>query len=275
MRNLLNLLYKYYYILLFLILEGFSLFLIIQGSTFHHARFVTGARSFTGSIYAQMNNIDAYIGLREENTRLARENLFLRNQLENFQKIQKTIKDTLIDTTLHQSYAYFLANVVNNSVNKQYNYITLNKGSKDGVKPDMGVITSNGIVGIVEGVSENYSTVISVLNTSFHVSAKIKKSGFFGLLQWDGYNDRECVLNDIPQHVKLTKGDSVVTTEYSGIFPENVPVGKVVDFELKGGNFYSVKVELFNDFRQLKYVTVIENLNKAEKQALENKIKND
>jgi rod shape-determining protein MreC len=275
MRNLLKLLYTYHYFILFLILEGFSLFLIIEGSTFHHAKFATGARSFTGNIYSRMSNIKAYVGLKEENLRLAQENIQLKNQLESLRKAEKTIRDTVMDTTQNPIYAYTLAKVVNNSVNKQYNYITLNKGSKDGIKPDMGVITSDGVVGIIEGVSENYSTVLSVLNMSFSVSAKIKKSGNFGLLHWNGYNDRICVLTDIPQHVKLAIGDTVVTTGYSGIFPENILIGKVANFELKGGNFYTVNVSLCNEFRKLNYVSVIENLKIEEKKILEKKIKND
>jgi rod shape-determining protein MreC len=275
MRNLLKLLYTYHYFILFLILEGFSLFLVIEGSTFHHAKFVNSARSFTGSIYAKTSNIKAYVGLREENLRLAQENLKLKNQLENLRKAEKTIKDTVMDTTRNPLYTYTLAKVVNNSVNKQYNYITLDKGSKDGIKPDMGVITADGIVGIIEGVSENYSTVLSVLNMSFSVSAKIKKNGNFGLLHWNGYNDKICVLTDIPQHVKLAVGDTIVTTGYSGIFPENILIGKIAEFELKGGNFYTVNVSLFNEFRKLNYVSVIENLKIEEKKVLENKIKND
>jgi rod shape-determining protein MreC len=222
-----------------------------------------------------MSNFKAYIGLRSENQRLAEENLNLRNELEKLRKKEITVIDTVVDTTKHQLYSYFLAQVVNNSVNKQYNYLTLNKGYKDGVRPDMGVITPEGLVGIVEGVSENFSTVLSVLNIRFGQSAKIKKNGYFGFLSWNGTSDKVCVLSDIPQHVKPEIGDTIVTTNYSGIFPENIPIGKIKDFDLKGGNFYTIKIELFNDFRNLNYVTIVENLYKKEKTELENKIKND
>jgi len=275
MRNLLKLLYKYNYIILFLILEGFSLFLIIQGSTYHHAKFATATRSFTGSIYEKMSVFKAYIGLRDENYHLAQENLQLRRELENHRKIEVSQRDTLLDSTKHQLFTYLLAKVVNNSVNKQYNYITLNKGSNDGVKPNMGVITSNGIVGIIDGVSENFSTAYSVLNLKFSISAKIKKNGYFGFIVWNGINDKICLLTDIAQHVKLQEGDTIVTSGYSGIFPENIPVGKIKDFEISGGNFYSIKVELFNDFRKLNYVTLVDNLYKKEQQDLEKTIKND
>jgi len=275
MRNLLKLLYAYHFLILFIILESFSLFLIIQGSTFHHARFINSSRALTGSIYSTLDDIKSYIGLKQENFRLAQENTLLKNQLELLRKTEKVQKDTFPDTLHQKKYVYYLAQVVNNSVNKQYNYITLNRGARDGVTPDMGVISDKGVVGIVQGVSENYSTVLSVLNMAFTISAKIKKNGYFGLLHWNGISDRICILDDIPQHVSLSKGDTIVTTGYSGIFPENLLLGTISDFELKGGNFYSIKVLLFNDFRNLNYVTLIDDIKKEEKLILEKTTGND
>jgi len=275
MRNLLKLLYAYYFLILFIVLEGLSLFLIIQNNQFQRARFIQLAQSVSGNLYGKIDNFKAYISLKETNKVLANENVNLRNELASINTIVKEKKDTLFDTHYKQHYTYMSARVINNSVGKQYNYITLNKGAKDGVIQDMAVITPSGIVGVVEGVSENYSTVLSVLNRNFKVSAKIKKNNYFGTLSWNGLNSEICILSDIPYHVKIAKGDTIITSGFSNIFPEGIKIGVIDDFDLKEGNFYNIKIKLTNDFRSLNYVTLIDNLMKKEQIELEKKAAHD
>lgn len=269
MRNLLKLLYAYHFLILFLFLEGFSLFLIIKGSNFHHARFIESSNAFAGSIYKRRDKIKSYLSLKIVNEALLIENTQLRNKLASIRKIIIEKKDTLIDTIAHQRYTYLSANIVNNSISKRDNYITINKGSLDGIHPDMGVISNDGIVGFVQSVSEHYATIISVLNQNFSVSAKVKKNGYYGLLKWDGINSRICQLYDLPHHVPIQKGDTIVTSGYTNFFPTDILIGVVDDFKIEGGNFYKVEVKLSVDFQKIDYVMLIDDLQKSERINLE------
>jgi rod shape-determining protein MreC len=162
--------------------------------------------------------------------------------------------------------------VINNSVDKQNNYITLNKGRKHGIKPDQGVVNSDGIVGVITHVSESYSLGFSVLNKRWGASAKLKKSGTFGPLAWDGKDSRYANLTGIPFHVELAVGDTVVTSSYSSYFPEGIMIGIIHSMEKpEGENYYLIKVELAANFRALSYVDVIDNLKITEIRALESK----
>jgi rod shape-determining protein MreC len=275
MRNLLKLLYAYYFVILFIFLECLSLFLIIENNQFQRAKFIQFAQNVSGSIFGTIDNFKAYLSLKEANKILATENAQLHNELASIHKIEKVKKDTAIDLVHKQHYTYMASRVINNSVSKQYNFITLNKGIKDGIKQDMAVISPLGIVGVVEGVSENYATVLSVLNRNFKVSAKIKKNHYFGTLSWNGLNSEICILSDIPHHVLISKGDTIITSGYSNVFPEGIMIGVIQEFDLKDGNFYTIRVKLSNDFRNLNYVMVVDNLMKNEQFELEKKAEHD
>jgi rod shape-determining protein MreC len=174
------------------------------------------------------------------------------------------------DTTYLQSYVYSSAKVINNSTNKRQNYITLDKGGINGIKPEMGVISSKGVVGIVKNVSGNFSSVMSVLHEKNKLSAKIKKSGYFGSLVWGNNSYRIADLKDIPNHVKLAIGDTIVTSGFSSIFPENILIGTVKEFDLpEGNNFYNIKVEFAEDYKRISHVYIIRSLLKEEKELLE------
>jgi rod shape-determining protein MreC len=211
-----------------------------------------------------------YFNLRNENIRLAEENaqfdnLRKSNFKENFVTLQE-IKDTIY----RQQYFFFAARVVNNSVNKKHNYLTINRGRIHGVKPDMAVVTSYGVVGIVRDVSTNFSSVISVLNVNFGLSAKIKKNGYFGSISWDGEGSYYVNLSDIPNHVNIQKGDTIITSGYSSMFPEGYMVGTIAGFQPNpGGNFYDIKVKLALDFHKLDHVFVVGNYLSEETKALE------
>ena len=251
------------------------MFLIVENNQFQRAKFIQFAQNVSGNLYGKIDNFKAYLSLKEANRALANENAGLRNKLASLNRIEKTKKDTIFDPLYRQQYTYRSARVINNSVGKQYNFITLNKGALDGIAQDMAVISPSGIVGVVEAVSEHYSIVLGVLNRNFKVSAKIKKNNYFGTLSWSGLNSEICQLNDIPHHVKIAKGDTIITSGYSNVFPEGIKIGIIDDFDLKVGYFYMINVILSSDFRNLNYVTLIDNLMKAEQSELEKKATHD
>jgi rod shape-determining protein MreC len=186
--------------------------------------------------------------------------------------VTDTVRIVEADSLNFRQYAYYQAKVINNTVNKQYNFITLDKGRNEGIAADMAVIGPEGIVGIVYGVSDHFATVISAINRNFRVSAKFKKNNFYGSLTWDGLSYRHAVLNEVPLHVPVETGDSLVVSGYSDSFPEGVPVGVVEKIEQKDGSFYTIKVLLSTDFRKLYYVTVVDDLMKTERQSIEHQI---
>jgi rod shape-determining protein MreC len=176
------------------------------------------------------------------------------------------------DTVYRQKYTYTSAKVVNNSTNRRDNYLTLDKGSKQGIRNNMAVISSTGVVGVVKDVSDNFCTVISLLHSDLTISSKLKKDGSFGPLNWDGVNFSVATLSDIPTHVRLKEGDTVVTSQYSKMFPENIMIGTVQSYYTEPMKpFYTVKVNLSTDFKKLTYVYIVQNKLREEQEALEKK----
>jgi rod shape-determining protein MreC len=174
------------------------------------------------------------------------------------------------DTVDAPAYIFTSAKVISNSVNKQLNYITLNKGSRHGIKPDMGIIDASGIVGVITDVSPNYSTGLSMLNRRLSVPAKITKNNYFGSLVWDGENYNSADLREIPFHIIVNVGDTVVTSGYSNVFPEGIMIGTIKKFDVESGtNFYNIKVELSTNFKTLKYVEVVQNTKRSELKNIE------
>jgi rod shape-determining protein MreC len=269
MRNLLNFLVKYNHVIVFLFLEGIAFYLLASGNNYHNSTMVKGIHSVTRGVEEKISNFRSFFNLREINSNLAAENDVLRNNLENFAGKEDLTIHSVTDTILKQQYSFVSAEVINNSVNKQKNYFTLNKGRKQGLRVDMAVTTDNNIAGIIVGCSENYSVAISLLNLDFRVSARIKSNGYFGSLGWDGHNSRYAILNEIPQHVNISLGDTIETTSYSAIFPEGILIGRISDFKKSGSDFYKISVELFTNFRNLYYVSVIGNIKKPEQHQLE------
>ena len=272
MRNLFAFIWKYYFVFLFILLEIIASFLIVQNNSFHKASFLNSSNVISASIFNTTNNISGYLGLRSTNELLAVENEKLHAQsILSFAKFYTNLW-RINDTIYEQQYTYLSARVINNSIYKRNNYLTLNKGNRHGIKQEMAVISSNGIVGIVKDVSGNFSSVLSVLHKNSKISAKIKKNGYFGSLVWDGADFKICTLSDIPNHVKISKGDAIVTSKYSAIFPEGISIGNIVDFKINpGDNFYTISVKLSTDFSNLSYVYVVNNLMKGEQITLEEK----
>lgn len=268
MQQIINFIIKNSYQLLFLLLLIISLSLTIKSHSYHRSEYINSANSLTGAIYKKVNEVNEYLSLKEKNKDLASENALLKELL--FNK-----KDTLITSkTLFRNdlnnYKVMVGKVVKNSFNVRENYITINAGSDNGLKTDMGVINDKGIVGIVEKTSANYATIQSILNIKSKINAKIKNSNHFGSLVWDGRNVGYAQLIDVPRLASLRKGDSIVTGGNSDIFPENIPVGKIDKIFIdRKTNYYTINIRLFNDMTSLGYVYIIENKKKKEKQQLE------
>ncbi len=263
LRNKTTLLY------LFLLFVGMSL--SIQTHSFHRARFFNSANWVSGSIYNTESSITSYFDLREENEKLIEENTRLKKLLLNTEVNSITPQE--ID-----SFAYQIipAKIIKNSYSLRNNYITINKGAIHGVEQDMGVITSRGILGIVEHTTRKFGAVQSVLNTKSNINAKIKNTNNFGSLKWNTDRFDVVQLEDIPRMVPLNIGDTIVTGAMSSIFPENIPIGTIKKFDLTTSqSFYSIEVALFNDMTNIKQVYIIRNENRTEIRSLEEKISND
>ncbi len=276
MRNLIFFLYKYYTFVLFVTLELFSFIILFRYNNYQRASFLNYTGSVASGFYQTVNSTSNYFNLSRINDSLLAENARLRSQMINSYYQSGFTQTSINDTVYKQQYTYISANVVNNSVTKRNNYITIDKGSLHGIENDMAVIGSNGVVGIVTGVSSHFSTIRSALNSNTKISCMIKKNNAFGSLEWNGDDPKFSSLKYVNKHVPITGNDEIVTSNYSTLFPEGIPVGRIFSHALDAGdNFHVIKVELYTDFATLKNVYVIKNILKAEQQQLESKLKGD
>ena len=259
--------------LLFSALFLIAFALTIQSNSYHTVRFTSSANFLSGTIYSIKSNAFDYFGLQDENTRLVNENIFLRKQLEAFKNNSEIIiKDS---NNLSVKYEFIPARVINNSYAQTKNLLTIKKGSKDGIKIDMGVITSNGIVGIVNNVSENYATVQSLLNTNSQVNARLKNSNHFGSIKWNTKATNIVQLTDVNRLAPVRVGDTIITDGKSTIFPEGLPIGTVKKYELGENDSYNLDIQLFNDMTNLKHVYLITNNHAQEIKELEKEGKDE
>lgn len=267
MQQIFNFIFKNSYRMLFLLLMAISISLTIQSHSFHKSKLISSANFLTGGVYEKMNTIEEYFNLKIQNDELAQENARLKGLLFNLKDTTKILIDSVSGIN---KISLITAKVIKNSYNVHENYLTLNKGSLEGIKQDMGVINSLGIVGVVENTSKNYATVLSILNVKSPINAKIKKSGHFGSLIWNGKNTGFVQLTDVPRLASVKRGDTIVTGGQSTIFPENINIGTIekvyIDNET---NFYTLEIRLFNDMTSLGYVYVVKNKDTDEINALE------
>lgn len=270
MRSLLNFLARYNHLIIFLFLEGISFYYLATRNNYHNTRLMFAFRGLTQGFEVKINDARTYFKLKEINRNLADENVALRNAIQKLVRQDSSGFLSATDTVFEQQYIHTSAEVVDNSTNRQKNFFTINKGRRHGISTDMSVVSVEGVAGAIVGVSNNYSIAMSVLNLDFKLSARLKNSGYFGSLNWDGRNDRHAMLSEIPQHVPINVGDTIETTGYSAIFPEGVMVGTISEFEKPGGDFYNIKVQLSTDFRKLRYVDIIGNIRKQEQTDLQN-----
>ncbi|RDY59355.1 rod shape-determining protein MreC [Flagellimonas nanhaiensis] len=265
MQRIINFILRYRNAFLYGFLTFVSLVITVRSHSYHQSKFFNSSKWLTGNVYNLSANVSSYFGLREENTRLVQENERLRKMLFN-----SNVDGPESIDTLSLNYEVMSANLIKNSFASPRNYITIDKGEKHGVTQDMGVITTKGILGIVENTSNNFATVQSVLNTKSNINAKIKNTNYFGSLVWNSEDYTVVQLVDIPRLVPLVVGDTIVTGAMSSIFPENIPIGVIKKYDLNTSrSFYNIDVELFNDMANIKNVYLIMNKNKEEIEALE------
>ncbi|MEO6348912.1 MAG: rod shape-determining protein MreC [Aquaticitalea sp.] len=270
MQQIINFVIRNKTFLLFLLLFGLSLVFTIQSHSYHKSKFISSANFFTGGIYKTTNGIGQYFNLNDKNKALIEENRHLRNVLFNLDL--DTLNVSSIDSTLlGDHYKFTSADVLKNSYDLSNNYLTINKGKKLGIQQDFGVITSKGIVGIVENTSRNYATVLSILSKKNRINAQLKKTSHIGSLMWNGKSSEFVQLVDISKFAPVAVGDTIMTGGQSAIFPKGILIGKVSDFSLDvGGDTYTINIRLFNDMTNVGHVYIIEDLNATELKSLQN-----
>jgi len=263
MQQIINFIIRNKTFLLFLLLFFLSIVFTIQSHSYHKSKFINSANFLTGGVYNTFNNISSYFNLKSQNQILAEENNRLKSILYNS---ENEIDSTYIDSITYQGlYKVTSAQVIKNSYSVTDNVLLINKGVNDSIKEDFGVITSKGILGVIVNSSNNYSTVISILNTTSNISAKLKKSGHYGSLTWDGNSPNIVQLVDVEKIAPVVEGDTIVTSGRSSIFPIGIKIGTVSSFELDAAeNYYEINVKLFNDMTNIEHVYIIKNNDKEE-----------
>ena len=279
MRNLLNFFLKYNYWFLFILLEVISFALLFRFNNYQGSAFFTSSNQVAGMVYEAANNVTGYFHLKSINDDLVQKNVELELQME---RLRSALMELTADSTglekmksdALKGYDIYRADVINNSLTHVDNYITIDKGENDGIRPEMGVINGNGVVGIVYQTSANYSVVIPILNSKSSISCKIKRSDYFGFLKWDGGSSEYATVKDMPRHSLFSLGDTIVTSGHSAVFPGGIPIGTVEDMSVShDGLSYLLKVKLFTDFGRLNDVRVIAQKGQAEQIELEQKVK--
>ena len=258
MKNIWLLITRYNDVFLFILFFGWALFLVVTQNNFQRTSTLNSSNSVIGQLYAEVSQVTNYLKLANANRELLEENARLRQRVDMLRLQDTSTVQTIVDTLGEAQYSYIYARVINNSIRQKNNYITISKGSLDGIQKGMGVIGPNGIVGIVLNVSTHFATLQSLLHSDSRISAALTESNAFGSLIWgDNYDSRQAVLRDIPNHVEVRKGEKVVTSGYS-LFPPGVQVGEVIETTAGSGeSFLDIAVALSMDFHNLQYVYVV------------------
>ncbi len=264
MQQILNFIIRNKNFLLFLLLFSISLLFTFQTRSYHRSKFINSANFLTGGVYNTANDVSAYFNLKSQNQLLAEEN----------KRLNQLVFNTVVDTATYTAstsvnYKFNTAHIIRNSYTNSNNFLLINKGSNDSIKEDFGVISSLGVIGIVDHVSANYATVISILNSKSRISAKLKKTNHFGSLTWNGKSANTIQLTDVEKIAPVAVGDTIVTSGRSSIFPKDIPIGIVSNTTLDATeNFHEIDITLFNDMTNLEHVYTIENVDKKEIKAL-------
>jgi len=270
MQQIIYFIKKFRYFLLFLLLETFAIFFTIEHHTYHASKFVNSANFISGGFYSKAMAINEFFLLKTDNKLLSEENILLKNLLNQNNRSFNKESFTVIDTVnYYQKYEYSVAKVINNNFTKRNNFLTINKGTKNGLTPDLGVINSKGVIGVIKNVSPNYATVLSILNNNSKINVRLKNSNHFGTLTWDGKNYTTTQLIDIPRQAIIKIGDTLITDGKSAIFPEGIPVGVIKEFDFNNNQYHQINVTLFNDMSAIGYVQIVKNFQKKEQLELE------
>lgn len=290
MNDLLLFFNRYNGLLLLILLEIVALYMVVRYNGYQRASTLNSANVVAGKLYETSDELKEYAQLRTLNDSLLRTNAMLLDKLAYAQsvilqqEIDSICNDTLsvfdalteIDPNGLYEYAYIGAKIINKTTTRYNNFITINKGMRDGVQPEMGVVSSSGVVGVVKSVSEHYALIIPIINQSLRVSAKLRSNNLVGAVRWQGPDISTAVLDDIPKHFLVGLGDTVLTSGYSSFFPPNIIIGTTDTWTLpEGRNAYEIKVNLNTNFSDLEYVYVVNYLNRKELKNLEQPVTND
>lgn len=280
MRTLLNFLIKHRAWFVFIFYVVISCGLLFRNNPYQRHIYMTSASRLSGSIYRMSNNVTGYFNLRAINDDLQRQNAELASQMLALQSEVEQLRLRLHADTMQvieplKPFDFILAKVINNSVSRPHNYITIDKGARDGVRPEMGVIDQNGVIGVVEAVNDRYARIISLLNPDFRLSCKLKGCEVFGSLVWDGKDSQTALVEELPTHTVFHPGDTVITSGYSAMFPAGLPVATVIErAATNDDNFYTLRVKLLTDFSQLSTARIIVNTDIEDIKEIESHKKN-
>lgn len=276
MQQIINFLIRNKNFLLFAFLFFFSLVFTIQSHSYHKSKFINSANFLSGGVYESVSNIQDYFHLKTYNQQLLEENARLRENESRLRSLMPIVDSLKLYNAKENQFRYIPAKVLKNFYSKTDNIITLKVGSRDSITPEMGVITSQGIVGFIEKTSIKYSTVLSILNTNFKTNVTLRSSDHQGTLEWRGENPNLVTVIDMQEQAPVKLGDTIETSGKSAIFPKGIPVGTIENFKLDNSkNFYELSVRLFNDMTNLGHVYVIENRDIKEIKTLENSDTNE
>lgn len=265
-----------YFFFMFLILEGLSIWFIVDTNDYQRITTFNSTNEVVGSVIDAVSGVEEYFTLRKINRDLAEENNFLMRKTRQSYLVNDTQSFFINDSLYQLQYKYISAKVIGNSTQKRNNYLKLNKGKLNGISKDMGVISPKGIIGQVVEVSDHFSSVMSVLNKKSRISVKHKRSDQLGTLLWDGLDYTQGTVIDIPTHSKVKTGDTIITSGFSHIFPEGLMVGTIQKMDIKNGeHFYTLSLRFSEDYNKLTYVNVIVNLLKTELDSINNSEIND
>jgi len=270
MLNLWRFISKYNAFFLFIIYLTISIIFLLKNNDFQRSSTLNSSNQIVGSVYEKVNFINKYLHLTVANDSLVKENIKLRNQLKSSFFDDSLVTKIVTDTINRVQYEYIVGEVVNKSITSRNNYITINRGAKHGIKKGMGVIGSSGVVGIVWNVSEDYSSIQSILHEDTRITSSIEGTPYFGPLVWQGKDPFIVTLTDIPNQFNLKQKARVITSGYGVIFPKGILVGTVLKSGVKGGgSFLDISVKLSTNFYALQYVYVIKNNFATEQETLE------
>jgi rod shape-determining protein MreC len=265
MGNLLQLLLRYGGFLLFLLLEGICFYMIVRYNKKQNLIFTSTSNIFVGSILDQYDDVAKFIRLSEDVDSLRKENARLKSYIKTELYNDSYRLDTFLGDSVRMRYEYIPVKIINNSIAKKDNHITLNKGMNQEVQKHMGVISDQGVVGVVKNSSCCFSSVMSILHRQTRISASIRSKGYFGSLVWDGEDPKIMQLNEIPRHAEILVGDTVETSGNSNLFPKGIQIGIIQEIKRKEGpNSFDIQVELSNDIAKVQYGYVIKDLMKKQ-----------
>lgn len=258
MQNLLKILLRYSNFLVFIALEVAAFLLIHFNNAYPRSSMLSTANDVIAWQYDRISEIRGYFGLRSQNAQLAAENAMLRNQICSMDSARNSDR-----------FHYQEAKVVQMTTNRLHNYLTINRGSIDGLLREQGVRNEEGVVGIVRTVGRNYSVVLPIINTQMNLSCRFAKNGYLATLVWDGKDSRFAQLTDVATHMVVNPGDTIITSGITPVFPEGIPVGIVENSTLKEGeSYHRIRVRLHTNFKRLRYVEVVQNADQQELEEL-------